>query len=136
MNQGSQIVMTHIRISHDSGHSYHASAYVDLNIKSEYMKDSAYSMQTLSEVMNVLRTRGYNINFNAEPERKFLEKSSSQDFKIDRIYRFEGITDPDDEAILYAISSRNSEIKGYLVNGYGVYSDEAVNLITEKLSKF
>jgi len=37
-------------------------------------------------------------------------------------YRFEGMTDSADTRILYAISSHNYQLKGLLVNVYGVYA--------------
>jgi hypothetical protein len=37
-------------------------------------------------------------------------------------YRFEGNTDPSDEAIVFAIESKNGK-KGVLVNGYGISAD-------------
>lgn len=37
--------------------------------------------------------------------------------------RFEGISDPADEGVVYASSSTEHDVKGTLVNGYGIYSD-------------
>jgi hypothetical protein len=45
------------------------------------------------------------------------------DFVIDKHYRFEGESDPADEAVVYAISSDKYNLKGILVNGYGASSD-------------
>ena len=44
---------------------------------------------------------------------------------MSRFYRFEGVSNPDEEAIVYAISSAKFDIKGILVNGYGISADEA-----------
>jgi hypothetical protein len=38
-----------------------------------------------------------------------------------------GMTDPTDETILYAISTRDGRLKGVLVNGYGLYPDSLSN---------
>ena len=43
---------------------------------------------------------------------------------IDKVYRFEGDSDPADEATVYAISSPKYGIKGVPVNGTGIYTDE------------
>jgi len=43
-----------------------------------------------------------------------------EDFIIDKHYRFEGISDPDDEAVVYAISSLKQNLKGVLLNGYSI----------------
>ncbi len=52
---------------------------------------------------------------------------------IDEVHRFEGDTDPADEAIVYAISSTKHTIKGVLVNAYGMYSDSFSNELMAKL---
>jgi len=83
-------------------------------------------MDTLSQVMERLVAEGYTENFNlqrthlASKDLKLLH----DEFVIDSVYRFEGNTDPADEATLYAISSPKYNIKGLLVNGAGIYSDE------------
>jgi len=40
-------------------------------------------------------------------------------------YRFEGVSDPDDMAIVYAIETR-SGVRGILVDAFGVYSDPTI----------
>jgi hypothetical protein len=42
--------------------------------------------------------------------------------------------DPSDQAMLYAISSTMHNIKGLLVNGYGIYSDDLSNEMLDKLN--
>jgi hypothetical protein len=55
-----------------------------------------------------------------------------EDFVIDKFYRFEGASNPDDSAIVYAISSKDG-LKGTLVDAYGVYSDTLTNDMIKKL---
>lgn len=92
---------------------------------------------TLSETINALRKEGYTEDFNLKEN--CIEasggqyKMSHQEFKIDNFYRFEGETDPSDEAILYAISSDKYHLKGVLVNGYGVSSDPLTDEMIKKL---
>ena len=47
------------------------------------------------------------------------------DVVIREYHRFEGVSDPDDMAIVYALESR-SGTKGVLTDAYGVYADPAV----------
>ena len=98
------------------------------------------SMTTLSEVTNILIGRGYTIDFNLknnclECSGNFL-KIFPGEFIVDKHYRFEGPSDPGDEAIVYAISSEKHKLKGILVNGYGVSSnsitDEMIKSLDEK----
>src|SRR5690606_28701976 len=55
------------------------------------------------------------------------------EFVVDKHYRFEGMSDPGDEAIVYAISSDKHNIKGTLVNGYGVYADKLADEMIQAL---
>ena len=50
----------------------------------------------------------------------------SQDVIIREYDRFEGVSDPDDMAILYALES-SSGIHGTLVDAFGVYSNPAIS---------
>lgn len=85
-------------------------------------------MTTLSRVLNVLKERGYTEDFNLTDTCLICHGNSLQvfpeEFVVDKHYRFEGVSDPGDEAIVYAISSTKHDIKGVLVNGYGMYSDK------------
>jgi hypothetical protein len=46
--------------------------------------------------------------------------------------RFEGISDPDDMAIVYALEAR-SGIRGTLVDAFGVYSDPRVGALMRQV---
>lgn len=95
------------------------------------------NFETLSQAMNVLREEGYVEDFNIRQNclecREGQFKMFTKDFKIDEYFRFEGMSDPDDNSILYAISSDKYGIKGQLVNGYGIYSEEITDEMLEKL---
>jgi hypothetical protein len=49
---------------------------------------------------------------------------SPDELMVRECYRFEGISDPDDLAIVYALESRDG-VRGTLVDAFGVYSDPA-----------
>ena len=53
---------------------------------------------------------------------------------LHKVFRFYGPSDVDDESILYAISSEKYDLKGILVNGYGVSSDALTQEMVEKLA--
>jgi hypothetical protein len=95
------------------------------------------SYNTLSETMNDLRKDGYVEDFNLQQNclecRNGKFKLFTDEFKVDKFYRFEGSSNPSDAAILYAISSDMQELKGLLVNGYGIYSEPLTDEILEKL---
>lgn len=53
-----------------------------------------------------------------------------EDLTIREFHRFEGISDPDDMSIVYAIESRDGT-RGTLVDAFGVYSNPAVTRVLE-----
>lgn len=93
--------------------------------------------ETVSEAVRDLNQRGYTHDFNIGEDCLVCGEKlslSPQDFEIDEVHRFEGMTDPGDEMIVYAISSRKGAEKGVLVNGYGIYQDSESSEIMNKLS--
>jgi len=92
---------------------------------------------TLSETINGLKQEGYTLDFNISKERIFCHLTnaefSPEDFEIDKVFRFEGASNHDDQAVLYAISSGKFSVKGVLINGYGISADEVTDAIISKL---
>lgn len=103
------------------------------------MKNYAYD--TASEAINALTKRGYITDFELFADKECLvchttsTQLSPDEFEIDEIYRFEGDTDPGDEMIVFAISSIKHNIKGIIVNAYGVYSDSVTSNIIKRLKR-
>ncbi|MDF9801363.1 hypothetical protein OKW21_006672 [Catalinimonas alkaloidigena] len=97
--------------------------------------------ETVSEAVNDLIKRGYTTDFSLYKENDCLicKKTSLRlapdEFKIDEIHRFEGMTDPGDQMIVYAISSDIHQTKGIVVNAFGIYSDATSSKIVERLSR-
>lgn len=93
---------------------------------------------TLSGTMNELRKEGYTEDFNLQQNclecRDGQFKVFADEFKVDKFFRFEGASNPSDSSILYAISSESKNLKGLLVNGYGIYSDAVTDEMIEKLN--
>src|ERR1700744_3098530 len=95
------------------------------------------SYETVTEAITALRKQGYTEDFNLMENCLECSAGSKKilhdEFKIDKFFRFEGNTDPDDESILYAISSDKHHMKGILVNGYGTSSEGMADELLEKL---
>ena len=97
-------------------------------------------MTTLSEILTKLKGEGYTEDFNLQANglagRGHAVQVFPNAFVVDQHFRFEGLSDPADEAVVYAISSAKYHVKGTLVNGYGVYADaladELVKALREK----
>lgn len=92
---------------------------------------------TVSETLNMLRLEeGYEEDFNLldeelqshEERKKFL----SQEFVVDQVYRFEGASNPGDEATLYAITTSTGR-KGVLLDGYNYTSGQISEELLKKL---
>lgn len=99
------------------------------------------SYDTVTEAVNDLAQRGYTTDFEilSGDDCLLCNKTGTQlspeDFEIDEIYRFEGSTDPGDEMIVFAISSRKNEMKGLVINAYGMYADAMNSKIVERLKE-
>ncbi len=92
--------------------------------------------KTLSQRMNELKEEGYSIDFNLKDD-KITNNNDSympEDFNVDRIFRFEGMTNPADNSILYAISTNDGK-KGLLVDGYGITGGQVSKELREKLKR-
>jgi hypothetical protein len=81
---------------------------------------------SLMDALTDLKKRGYTEDFNLEQKTVLCPslgiRFKPAEFTIDEYYRFEGDSDPDENSIVYAISSTTG-IKGTLVNAYGVYAE-------------
>jgi hypothetical protein len=91
---------------------------------------------TVSEAITALKKQGYTIDFNLEHNCFTCQNGSKRfqtdEFEIADVYRYEGNTDPADEATVYAIESK-SGLKGTLVTGYGASADPSAARMLEKM---
>jgi cytochrome c peroxidase len=90
---------------------------------------------TVSEALENLRKQGFELDFNLDENclSCHVGKFEAHDFEIVAVYRYEGDSDPADEATVYAIASKTGE-KGVLVTGYGISTDQMSTDIIKKLS--
>lgn len=95
-----------------------------------------YSYDTVAEAVKGLKQRGYTIDFNLEADKIFCSNTplslKAADFEITEYYRFEGESDPADEAVVYAIESSKGE-RGLLVTGFGISAEGVGEEMIEKL---
>ncbi len=92
----------------------------------------------LVEAINGLAKRGYTFNFNIKRDCIECVENRIQlqpnEFEIDEVYRFQEMSDVDNESILYAISSTQNNLKGLIVNAYSIYADTASAALVAKLT--
>lgn len=91
--------------------------------------------QTLVGTLNKLKKEGFTHDFNIHNNQ--LKSGditlSPKEFEIVKVYRFEGMSDPDDNSVLYAIRSLHHDLKGTFINGYGIYANEISEDLLRKL---
>ncbi len=90
---------------------------------------------TVSEALDGLKKRGFDLDFNLHENCIVChgDRFDINELEIVEVHRFEGSTDPSDEAVVYAIQSVNG-LKGVLVNGYGISADTMDADMVKKLS--
>ena len=93
---------------------------------------------TVSTAINSLKERGYKTDFNIAFDKLICKETKTclnpDEFEITEVYRFEGESNPSDEAVLYAVESKEKNLKGTIVNGYGIYADPISDNMIKKLS--
>lgn len=97
-----------------------------------------HSYSTLFEAVNDLQRRGYTDDLALGGHCVVCNTRGvsldPEQFEIDEFHRFEGMSDPDDQSIVYAISSTDGQIKGILVNGYGPAASSLTQQMVRKLA--
>ena len=89
--------------------------------------DRTTNMTDMEKLLKKLEAEGFKDQYKVENGRlhdlTHNKKYKPADVKALNFYRFEGISDPDDMSILYAIETCDGH-KGTLTDAYGLYSDE------------
>ena len=95
-----------------------------------------YHYETVSEAIEELRTKGFTTDFNLKENCIVCHAGTfyPDDFEIVEVYRYEGASDPGDEATVYGIQSR-SGLKGILVMGDESTMDDMTEAMVKKLRR-
>jgi hypothetical protein len=92
--------------------------------------------ESLVDALDDLKKRGYDADFAIQTVCLYCGdldlRLNPEEFNVDEVYRFEGDSNPDDSAVLYAISS-STGVKGTLVDSYGAYSESLSFEMAKKL---
>ncbi len=93
---------------------------------------------TVSLALNSLKERGFTTDFNIAFDKLICNETKAclnpNEFEITEVYRFEGETNPADEAVVYAVESKDGKMKGAFVSAYGTYADPISDEMIKKLS--
>ena len=95
-------------------------------------------MENLAQAVERLTAAGYRDDFRAEGGGLRALRSGGlhepESLVIDEVVRFEGATDPDEEAAVFALNSKKSGTKGTYVVAYGIYADPADAMMVRRLT--
>ncbi|NDP26245.1 MAG: hypothetical protein GZ087_02285 [Flavobacterium sp.] len=94
------------------------------------MEKRIYHYATVSKALEELKEKGFTVDFNIQENRII---NSPDDFEIVHIYRYEGETDPGDEATVFGIKSSTGE-KGVFVAGLAAFADKTAAMVLNELS--
>ncbi len=93
-------------------------------------------LESMSEIVADLESRGYHLKFRREatglhcPELSYVV--TPDNFSVDEYYHFEDASNTDRERMLYAVSSIQG-YKGFLVDACFVYEDNISSEMAQKL---
>jgi len=87
---------------------------------------SAKLYTTMTEAIRELQKRGFTANFELL-DQAFRDVDSGRTFQAEDLtivehYRFEGVSDPDDLSVVYAIESADGT-QGIIADAFGVYAN-------------
>ena len=95
-------------------------------------------LTSLNDCQEEARKNGYTDEFSVRPEGLYSSETQQyyqpEEVRIENFYRFEGVSDPDDNSILYIIEIYNGP-KGVLVDGYFIYSDTEVSEFIKRVEE-
>jgi hypothetical protein len=94
------------------------------------MERQMYHYATVSKALEELREKGFTVDFNTQENRII---GSPHDFEIVHVYRYEGESDPGDEAMVFGIKSSTGE-KGVFVAGLSAFTDNSAAMVLNELS--
>jgi hypothetical protein len=89
------------------------------------------SPETVLEAVQLLEREGYTASIDVRPEGTVHCATCSHthpvgEALVDRVFRFEGASDPADEAIVLAVRCPHCGAKGVVVSGFGPSADPRV----------
>ena len=94
----------------------------------EIMKSGTGQMIKMTDTIRDFEKKGYSENLVSHYDHFSCQSEAVQlypaDMRIDQIIRFENTSDPDDQSILYAVSSKVNPLKGLYVESYGLYHED------------
>jgi len=92
--------------------------------------ENRYHYASVSKALEELNTLGFTIDYNLQ-EGVIMDYPDS--YQIVKIYRYEGDSNPDDEAVVYGIKANSGE-KGVFVAGFSANSESDAAKVLRELT--
>ncbi|MEP7146982.1 MAG: phosphoribosylpyrophosphate synthetase [bacterium] len=93
-------------------------------------------MKTVPELIQKLREKHFIHDFCVKDHSLYCNETSEtfseEELLIERIYRYEGDSDPGDTTIVYGITAK-SGTQGVLIDAYGTYADPKIAEVIKKI---
>lgn len=103
----------------------------------EIEQNNAENELGLAKTIEDLKTKGYTENFVPAFDHFVYGDEKIElyphDIFFDDVIRFEDLSAPEGQAILYAISSPTKNVKGIYVESYGLYHDNLSSSMIERI---
>src|SRR6186713_2154004 len=97
-----------------------------------------HQYDTVFAALNGLKARGYTLDFNIAFDKLTCRDNDTclnpSQFEITEVHRFEGDTNPSDEEVVYAVESKEGNVKGVIHSAFGTYADTVSTDMLRKLS--
>lgn len=94
--------------------------------------------ESLAEATENLIKDGYTINFRVNDEGKLIDNKQVEfnpaQVKLNEFHRFEGVSNPADSSILYAVET-DSGLKGLVVDSFGADGSEITSDFMNKVKQ-
>ena len=94
-------------------------------------------MKSLATCVNRMITEGYSEDFKVVEHSLYsLNKQryyKPEEVQVVNFFRFEGMSDPDDNAVLYVVETADGT-KGILIDAYGIYNDPRIGRFMEQVA--
>jgi hypothetical protein len=92
--------------------------------------ENRYHYASVLKALEELKSMDFTVDYNLQEETIY---NNPTNYEILHIYRYEGDSNPDDEAIVYGIKAISGE-KGVFVAGFSANSESKAALVLHELS--
>lgn len=100
------------------------------------MRNNQYSnlAKAISELQKIGFTHNFSVNENGKLEEHKGKYYSSSEVELIEFHRFDGMTNPEDDSILYVVKT-SSGLKGMVVDSYGSDGSEITSKFMNKVAQ-